>query len=208
LKEVADFSMSVQEYLNQAPTIHIRYLLSAPYYDYFRYQYLPSISKRIDMDDHMYSQTAVDIIEGQPLRYLQDVWMNFCALWQLYDLLTHQEKNFLRGFISSHPDSPYMAHPWYEKVNFTIVVWTIRIALLGICLGGLSMMLLSIIAAARRRFISPLVLVGATAALVTQSHFLLTAMSQAGLPRYSFALWPAIVLEGVIILRTCLNEFA
>jgi hypothetical protein len=207
LKEALGFSVPTIDYLDKTPNLHIRYILSAPYYDYFRYSYLPEISKRLPVDDGVYAQTSWDIIKSYPIAYAQDVWMNFSALWQLHDLLTVKEKMLLKSFIDSHQPSPYIVYPWYPNtINFSIkhhpfFVWGLRLILLGIAVSGLIMLFGSLIALLRGREVMPLILTGATAALVTQGHFLLIALSQAGLPRYSFSMWPTIVFVGIIVLE-------
>ena len=212
LKEIGEFAEPVRSYLDQAPNLHLRYLLSAPYYDYFRYERLPSVSQRIHLDNTVYTKTSWNIIKARPSLYCKDVWMNFCALWQLYDLLTINEKRTMKIFLDSH-ESPYKPYPWYPNtINFSlknhpILVWGIRGCLLAICLSSLLLVLVNFRLLWKRQSIVPLVLIGGIASLVVQGHFLLTAMAQAGLPRYSFTLWPGIILIGVIMMELGLQKW-
>ena len=209
MAEMVQFSQPVNNYLNQTLTLRMRYLLSAPYYDYFRYQYLPGINRRVNADSRIYAETAWDIVKARPLAFAKDVWMNYCALWQLYDLQTMKEKKLLKTFIDSHIPSPYMSYPWYPDVasvsikTHPLFVGGIRLVLAGIALCGLIMVLAAAFTLFKKQAFSPLILTGATVALVTQSHFIVTALSQAGLPRYSFAQWPGIVLVGAIAIEIC-----
>jgi hypothetical protein len=207
LKEVAEFAAPVQEYLDQTPNLHIRYLLSAPYYDYFRYKYLPQVSLRVHVDNTVYTETSWDIIKARFIPYCKDVWMNLCALWQIYDLLTIGETEVLKRFLDSHQPSPYEPYPWYPNVVSTslkhnpLFVLGLRAGMLVICFSGLAMILVWCNRLLRKRYVPALIPLGAIASLATHGHFFLTALAQAGLPRYSFDLWPAIVLVGIIIME-------
>jgi hypothetical protein len=207
LKGIADFAIPVRAYLNQTPTMQIQYLISAPYYDYFRYNYLPQLGRRLSLDNKIYNETSWDIFKARLPSYVEDVWINYCALWQLYDLMSTKEKKQLKDFIDSHEPSPYMRYPWYPMTenlglkHHPIFVWGLRGCLLFVCFSGLVMILVGSSCLLRKKAIPPLVFIGAISALVVQGHFLLTALVQAGLPRYSFALWPAIVLGGIVVLQ-------
>ena len=72
---------------------------------------------------------------------------------------------------------------------------------MAICLSTLLLILANLCFLWKRWSIEPLMLSGGIASLVVQGHYLLVAMAQAAIPRYSLALWPAIVLIGAIMLE-------
>lgn len=186
--------------IDKAPTRFDRFRLLVPYYDIWRwhtvYDGLPARTDTQRGDtaalDAAMLRLSVEVIRAKPLAYLDDVALNYAALWTLPDAMTHAELAGFRGFIASLGTLPDLAtYPaWHQERN-DLVVWALR-GLMG--WAFLFTLWWAWRAARARREAPPLVRLGLLAAVLVHAIFLETALLQAGMPRYVWATWPLLAL--------------
>ncbi|MBI1954233.1 MAG: hypothetical protein HYS39_01350, partial [Proteobacteria bacterium] len=77
IQAYSDVAEPIQELDHQITSSHLRYLIRAPYYDYFRYNRLNDIVNTSTLSpskaDELYKEVAFDIIKAKPFEYLYDV---------------------------------------------------------------------------------------------------------------------------------------
>ncbi|OFW76230.1 MAG: hypothetical protein A2621_01065 [Alphaproteobacteria bacterium RIFCSPHIGHO2_01_FULL_41_14] len=196
-------SVAVQLVLNKAPSLHLKYLLTSPYYDTIRQRVsseTPSLPP--SEQDDFWKKAAISLIKGSPKAYLGDIWMNYWALWQLGDLCTYQEDGDFKSYLETHTplpimgtyQEPEMRHKFNQKLGNPFIVYGIRMMLgLGFILS-LLIPLLSLIYKFRKKPISNPLVLGTLSALTLQAGFIAIACTQAGLGRYALSFWPCLCI--------------
>jgi len=214
MQVVARFSKPVTDILDQAPSWQFRYLLSQPYYDQFRYG---DISQKIiqgvqqeEKNRHLTVEEsrkllALEILKQNAWGYVKDVFLNYLAIWQLWDLKTPAEakafKHWLQQlghlpWIGSYPEfarqKPYEDGVWYA--------WIIRLLW-----GSIGVLTVIFPIGVGVRFLRGQPISGqawyiSLVSILIQVTYLFTVLIQAGLPRYGIIMYPAMVIVGVCVL--------
>jgi hypothetical protein len=138
---------------------------------------------------------ALQIVAAAPLAYLGDVALNYAALWWLPDAMTHAQLAQFGAFLAALgplPDigeSPDWHHPHGDALIVGLRAFMMVALASTLWWGGL--FAASVL---RRRRQPPLARLGLVNALVVHATFVLTALLQAGIPRYVWAMWPALCI--------------
>lgn len=186
--------------IDRAPTAFDRFRLMVPYYDIWRLQtlYKPLPARTgtpndtIALDRTMLD-LSLEIIQAAPGAYLSDLALNYAALWCLPDAMTHAELARFRAFLAELGPLPKLGQypPWHQEHN-DVAIWGLR----GFMMAALASTLWWGWRVAASTFtstpLSPLARLGFVAGLLVHASFLLTAALQAGLPRYTWSMWPAL----------------
>lgn len=196
----------VQTFLNSEniPSFQMRYIFSAFYYDYFRFLELPKTgsSNHHGKLDRMYTDIGLGYIRGNVSGYIQDVAMNLMAVWLCLDWMTVKEKLDLMHFLEANQ------LPYLDKWPYSLDIKTqhyfaspFRVILGAVFLVTFYISCAGVINTVRGRFQkSTLSHILFYLSVLVQLHHFGIALFQAGLPRYSFAMWPAVVAFGACFL--------
>lgn len=184
----------IQEFVAQVPTYQIRLLLKSPYYDTTRYQFLPEIFPATQDWNKTWQQMAFSVICNNPLAYCRDVIENYIGLWLYTPILSIQQTSQFKLYYDTISPAPYQTSFPLRIEPFPL--WLLVFARL--CFGCAFLISLVYLIGPLTPFSSPYVFIGAGGSLLIHSHYLLTACLQAGLPRYAFAMWPAIICIGAL----------
>jgi hypothetical protein len=183
--------------------IRFQYLFSAQFYDVVRYtlthDYIEKKAKTLKVDkDAIRKDVAATYMRQDPQGYIKDILLNLYSLWVLGDLLTYSEAQNFNGQVK-----PLLPLVTYEngflepKGRNPLVVYGVRVFYY---LSLFATILIFLIAAKRiykREAITPLLLILLTASLCIHGVYALTALLQAGIARYSIAMWPLIVITSL-----------
>jgi hypothetical protein len=198
--------------IDRAPTVFDRFRLIVPYYDLWRYGEVydivaaqAAIPKRDTAAlDRRMEAVSLAVIAAAPAAYLADVALNYGALWWLPDAMTHAQLARFRAFINSLEPLPDLGrYPAWHRDHSDAVIW----ALHGFMATAFAVSLwwgFDLIASVVRGTpLLPLARVEIVAAILVHASFLLTAAVEAGLPRYAWALWPALSILFVSGVCAC-----
>ncbi len=211
-------SATIQKILNKAPTLHFRYLLSVPYYDTVRFSllptFLPSLENQEDVDSFSKS-LAFEVIKARPGEYAKDVLMNYCALWQLWDFYSFEERKeletLLYTFSSEEPLKAMYGRSSIraeanQKFGNPLIVKSVRGVLAVVFILSLLFPLSFLVLWIKRQSFSPMTLGGALTGVTLQSGYILTSLLQAGIARYALLFWPCVITLLAVSLKLLLDS--
>lgn len=208
IQELSAMATPIQAMLKQVPTWKMQYIIAKPYYDYLRYTYGCKSEKSIlKASDQYWKEISWDVIKARPLLYVKDVMINYFALWFLWDLQTTAESQIFRNLTTNLVPFPYYGEfPAAPRTAEAAKKWGAITSLLRGALILSFIMSFFIIGYVfylrlRKNPINVLLCVAFTAALIVNGYYGLTALLQAGLPRYALFAWPAI---GVMMVNIVL----
>jgi hypothetical protein len=187
--------------IDRAPTAFDRFRLLVPYYDIWRRKLAGGLSEQsgatsgdpIALDRAMLD-ASLHAIAAAPDAYVADVTLNFAALWWLPDAMTHAQLARFRAFVDALGPLPDLGrYPnWHQEHN-DAAVWALRLFMMaagiGSCWWGWRVAASALIGVS----VPPIARLGFLAALLVHASFLLTAAAvRAGIPRYAWAMGPAL----------------
>jgi hypothetical protein len=192
--------------IERSPTVFDRYRLLERYYDIWRqrtlYDPLPARTGTPKEDlaalDRTMLGLSLEVIRAAPGAYLADVALNYAALWCLPDAMTQAQLARFRAFLAALGPLPDLGQypPWHQEHN-DAVIW----GLFGFMMTALASTFwwswCGAMGTITHTPIPPLARFGFVAGLMVHACFLLTAAVQAGLPRYVWAMWPALSVLSV-----------
>ncbi len=196
----------------RAPSFLDRFRLTVPYYDIWRYKTAynaflaqPEVPKDdLAALDQRMAQVSVTIIAAAPAAYLSDVALNYGALWSLPDAMTHAELAHFSALLSALEPLPDLGqYPAWHREHNDAVIWALRGFMLTAFAASLWWAWRLVARAVLRTPLPPLGRLGFAAGMLVQSSFLLTAAVEAALPRYVWAMWPALSLLFVSAVCVC-----
>jgi hypothetical protein len=202
--------------IDRAPTVFDRFRLLVPYYDIWRWQTLYQALLRrtglpstdpIALDQAMF-RSSVEVIASVPVAFLSDVVLNYAALWWLPDAMTHRQLAQFRAYLASLGPLPHLGQyaAWHHEHN-DFVIWALHGFMAAALASSLWWAWRLVASAFTRAPLSPLARMGVLAALMVHASFLLTAVATGGIPRYAWAMWPALSVLFVSGLLACLRNF-
>ena len=158
---------------------------------------------------------SLDVIASAPIAYLGDVALNYAALWWLPDAMTHRQLANFRAFIASLGPLPdLIRYPAWHREHSDVEIWMLHGFMMAALASSFWWAWRLAATAITRTPASSLARLGFVTGLLVQASFLLTASLQAGIPRYVWAMWPAIsilfvsgVLEGLRRARSTSPPF-
>ena len=192
-----------------------RFRLTVPYYDTWRYKtaYDALLAHtEIPKDDlaaldRSMAHVSVAIIAAAPGAYLADVALNYGALWWLPDAVTHAELAHFRALLSALEPLPDLGrYPAWHHEHSDGVIWVLRGLMLTAFAASLWWGGRLVAGAVVHRPLSPLARLGFVAGLLVHASFLLTAAVEAALPRYAWAMWPALSILFVSAAFVCSEQ--
>ncbi len=207
-------SAEIRKILDKAPSLRIRYLLSVPYYDNVRFSFIPTLIPS-ENSDTFSKNIALEVIRERPYAYITDAFMNYCALWQLWDFYSFEEgKEFgslLHTIASEEPlqamyGKSSIRAETNQKFGNSLIVKSVRGALALAFILSLSFPLTFLIYYINGKPLSPVVLGGAVTGVAIQSGYTLTSLLQAGIARYALLFWPCVIILLTIFLKLVLNN--
>lgn len=204
IQELAAMAKPIQETLKRVPTWPMQYMITAPYYDYLRFTYAGKSGKDTPKaSDQYWKEIALDIIKARPFLYMEDVAMNYFSLWFLWDLQTTGKSEVFSKLLHDLEPFPYYGKfPLPPRTTAGAQKWAVFTPLVrGMLVLSfvLSFMVMGYVLyrRIRKQPVDMLLQVAFTMALIVNGLYGLTALLQAGLPRYALFAWPAI---GVMML--------
>jgi hypothetical protein len=202
--------------IDRAPTLSDRFRLMVPYYDVWRwhtlYQALPARTGTpsddpVALDQAMF-RLSLDVIASAPAAYLGDVALNYAALWWLPDAMTHRQLSDFRALVASLGPLPHLGrYPAWHREHNDFVIWTLHGFMIAALASSLWWAWRLLASAFTSTPLPPLVRLGFLAGLLVHATFLLTAAATGGIPRYAWAMWPALSILFVSGLLACWQSF-
>lgn len=200
-----------QAAIDRAPSTFDRFRLLVPYYDVWRQKLgesLPDGTGAADdpvAHDRAMLAASLEVIAAAPAAYLADVALNLAALWWLPDAMTQAELARFRAFIDGIGPLPDLGQypPWHQQRS-DAVVWGLRCFMMLALASSVWWIGRAALGIIRRATLPALARLGFVAAMIVHASFLLTAAVQAGIPRYTWAMWPALgvlVAAGLVEMR-------
>jgi hypothetical protein len=198
--------------IDRAPTAFDRFRLLVPYYDVWRWRTLDEAlpartgTPRDDPAalDHAMFRLSLDVIASAPIAYLGDVALNYAALWWLPDAMTHRQLANFRAFIASLGPLPdLIRYPAWHREHSDVGIWMLHGFMMAALASSFWWAWRLAASAVTRTPASSLARLGFVIGLLVQASFLLTASLQAGIPRYVWAMWPAISILFVSGVLAC-----
>ncbi len=202
--------------IDRAPTAFDRFRLLVPYYDIWRWQTLRqallartgTLSGDPAALDQAMFRLSMEVIASAPISYLSDIALNFAALWWLPDAMTHQQLAHFRAYLTSLGPLPHLGQypAWHHEHN-DFVIWALHGFMMAALASSLWWAWRLLACAFTRTRLPPLARLGFLAGLLVHASFLLTAAATGGIPRYAWAMWPALSILFVSGLLACWQSF-
>jgi hypothetical protein len=198
--------------IDRAPTVFDRFRLIVPYYDLWRYGTVSTIvAGQADIPkgdivalDRRMEAVALEVIAAAPAAYFADVALNYGALWWLPDAMTQAQLARFRAFVAALEPLPDLGrYPAWHRDHSDAVIWALHGFMATAFAVSLWWGFYLIASIVRGTPLPPLARMGVVAAILVHASFLLTAAVEAGLPRYAWALWPALSILFVSGLGAC-----
>jgi hypothetical protein len=211
-EKTIELSKPIQDLMEKTNTLHDKYLISFLYYDYIRLwpyvqmDYLHGTQRRMNI--------AKEIIQQRPLAYLNQIMLNYLAMWLAWDLLTESDYREFNAFIQENGPLPHYKTlgNWnmleldsrsHIRPRWNAYVYCYRI-ILG-CVGLLSIFfpMRLIYRWIKKQNISNALWIMSIASLMIQGVFLVTVMVNNSSFRYSLYMWPvtAFIFSFSFLLR-------
>lgn len=166
----------------------------SPLYDKFRFEMFaqaceqfPEIKKLADVD-RFCRDLSFAIMRQNPTSYLEDVLLNYRALWFTWDLRTPEKEDELKHVIDTYKKLPHFKAVGldynYVKIHHYPAFFVYAFQAFLVLSFIISLYFIAVF------FLRPFTLcainhMGLLFSLMIHSHFLTTALVQAGLPRYT-----------------------
>ncbi len=189
--------------IDKAPTLFDRFRLLVPYYDIWRNETVYDALLAQDAAakanptafDGRLTRISLAVVAAAPGAYLADVALNYAALWWLPDAMTHAELAHFRAVLAALGPLPHLGRypAWHHEHN-DAVIWALRGLMLTAFAASLWWAGVVFAYAVRREWPPPVAQLGFAIGLLVQASFVLTAVVEAALPRYVWAMWPAIAM--------------
>lgn len=200
----------IQKEVQSAPSGPIRYFLSASIYDVVRYKKISSYEEGVNINprehNDFWKKLGVEVITQNPVGYIQDVWMNWQALWFVWDFMSIKDriirKQCAESLTQKFPDIVF--ERLEHKTRYFWVVWGIRCCLFFALTLSLFFMCHPIFFRKRQ---TPHSLILFFISLAAHGNIMLTALLQAGLPRFVLVFWPYLFLMVVLWLETLYERY-
>jgi hypothetical protein len=188
--------------LRTFPSAREKFLFSSNFYDYIRYRHGDELRSLIAVDSgqtdgRQQTKFALMAISYEPLAYLKDVVVNFRGLWFLWGFQSHaffqgynKRLEAIRKFM---PNDLAMESAQFGHHSWLLVLGAVLATrFLLYCSFAISViaMIWSCGQIAVGKVPSRLLFLLGVSGLLVNSYFLVTAMLQAALVRYSMAAWP------------------
>jgi hypothetical protein len=197
--------------IDRSPTLADRFRLLVPYYDIWRGKALRgglqvqtgASAGEMPEIDRIMLRLSVEILTAKPRAYLDDVALNYAALWWLPDAMTHTELSQFRAWLDELGPLPDLGtYPAWHQEHADAAIWALH-GLIMIALATSVWISWRVICRlVMRRGVASIERFGFAAGLLVHTSFLLTAAFQAGLPRYVWAMWPGLsilVVTGLLL---------
>lgn len=196
----------------RAPTYFDRFRLLVPYYDIWRYHTASGTlladsavpANAFAAADRQMARVSLAIIAASPTAYLADLTLNYCALWWLPDAMTHTQLRHFRAFLAALGPLPDLgSYPAWHRAHSDVVIWALHGFMMMSLAASLWWGWRLLASAVCRVPLLPLARLGVLAGVLVHASFLLTAAVEAALPRYAWAMWPALSILFVSGLLAC-----
>lgn len=176
-----------------------RFLVLVPLYDLWRWDRLwPALPDLAGTDDpaavdRVARDASLGVIAARPGAYAADVGLNWLALWTLPNHMTAKEAAAFDARLAALDPRPSLM-PRPRQVRGGVWIWGRRLVLAAGLVATVVAGAVALRALVRRQSLAPVWGLALSAAVVVQGSLLLTALLQAGLPRYVWSAWPSLVV--------------
>ena len=188
-----------------------QFLFSLNYYDYLRFA---QADKMLELSGsnlsrpEFQSRLATELLSLATKEYLEDVAVNFYALWTQGELQTPAFAKQYNDQLNVAIDSmSYSQRPYYLSESGRAAAYIIKPFLYFSFLLNIACILYGVkywlIYKAIPSHIAPLFVI----AVSIQSYYLLVALLQAGLVRYLMPMWPLLLLSTLMSVTTLTEKY-
>lgn len=184
-----------------------RFLLIAPLYDHWRWQQvMPGLAARTGLDpaddkalNALSTELGLDILLAHPMAYAADVALNLWALWTVPDALTPAGTERFQALLAGLEPLPPLHFAYEARARNPVLVYGLRGVLAVALLASLLAVAVVLRRALVRTEVAPALFLAFLAALLAHASLILVAGVQAGLPRYLWSAWPAVMLVPILV---------
>jgi hypothetical protein len=142
---------------------------------------------------------AIDLALAHPVEYLDDIGLNLYALWFLPRLMTQNEIDGFQEDLAKTDLLPLVDVSSIPRARPAAIVFAARALFLLALATRLTAIVLWLVGWLTRGPLRPALVAAAAAGAGVHSVFLLTALVQAGMPRYAIVMWPLMIFATVLL---------
>lgn len=188
---------TVRRLQKEVSGLRYRFLVTMPYYDKQRDNVAPLLEEIAretgKRADDVALVAAIDIAWAHPVEYLDDIWLNLYALWFLPRLMTQAEVDAFREYIAKSELLPLVDESSFPIARPRATAFAAHAVFVLALAATITALVLWLVEWQKRGPIRPPLAAAAAASAGVHGVFLLTAIVQAGLPRYAMVMWPLMV---------------
>lgn len=202
IDRLRDGAYAVQRLQKEFPERRLRYLVTRLYYDEQRDNAMPEPldDEALAASDNAALAAAIDVVWAHPTEYLRDIGLNLYALWSLPSLMTDREAADFQAKLAK-VDPPRFISPQFAagepsivpRPRPAVIVFAGRAFFILTFVASLCVIVLWFVRWLTRLPLHPALVAAAAAGAGVHAVFLLTALVQAGLPRYATVMWPTMI---------------
>jgi hypothetical protein len=194
---------TVQRLQKEVSGLRYRFLVTMPYYDKQRDNVSPLLEEIARATgkgaDDVALVAAMDIAWAHPVEYLNDIWLNLYALWFHPRLMTQAEVDAFRDHLAKSELLPLVDESSFPIARPRAIAFAARALSFLALAATITALVLWLVEWLRCVPVHPPLAAAAAASAGVHGVFLLTAMVQAGLPRYAMVMWPLMVFAIVLL---------
>lgn len=177
--------------------LRYQFLVTMPYYDKQRGDVAPLLEEIAretgKRTDDVALVAAIDIVWAHPIKYLDDIWLNLYALWFLPRLMTQAEVDAFQEYLTKSELLPLVDESSFPVARPQAIAFAAHALFFLALAATITALVFWLVEWLKRGLIRPALAAAAAASAGVHGVFLLTAMVQAGLPRYAMVMWPLMV---------------
>lgn len=209
-----DDGARIRTLMRNAPNFGAKIYLNANYEVYFQHSYaqqaIADAAKKLGMSTYEVRKSiGLSRLFAAPADYLRLTARHYQRMWTLFAYRHPADAPDVKTYITSKEPLPFdgaggHVTPDFHEVPSAIVLQPLFLAIGAMTVVALLAGFLSWLSGFRSGGLYDRALIASGFfSIIVHSHYVLVAMTGVGIPRYTFAMWPAIVVS-VSLLLVCL----
>ncbi len=189
----------IRQILNGVPRWDVRESISDSYEECVEYRCSQEIKASLNIPEPEVNRLALavglDRIARAPLAFAALVWERYRSLWTIYQLSFPPAVPVFKSFVAEHSPLPFQdqAAVFTENPQPSLLALFVRPGMLAV--GGLTFLMAAFgLIAALRRNLDARIAGASLIALTLHGSLIFTALTAVGLRRFTFGMWPVIMV--------------
>ncbi len=197
----------VRRVIREAPEFGVRLYLLTAYEVFTQYRFgreviLPASRQLAIPPPEVMQQVGLARLAQAPMAYVWLVWQHYRGLWTLYAASHPSTSKAANAYIQELRPLPLVEPD--DRLNAPVpasrLARFVQPVFLAVWLTTLAVPIAALVQLIRRRALSPELSVTAILALMINGNFLLVALFGVSTLRYTIAMWPAMVVFGLLVV--------